>query len=155
MKHMWSEEELKEAIESNKTILEGVVDSLGRRRFIIGNGEFFNISGMSILTCKWCLNGTNLIFEILGSFSQNVDSNMWLFSFEIPEWIYNKITTVTGDIIDSIEYTCAGLTAGITKSNGILYKASNNTILFVQGINISITDPVFFKIKWDTIIDTK
>ena len=88
MKHMYSEEELLEVAS-----IENLVDSKGRNRFIGGNGNPENISGMNIITNKWGLNGYNLIFEITGSFNSAVDANKNICTFVIPQWISNKIKT--------------------------------------------------------------
>ena len=69
MKHMWSEEELQDLIEvqsgSAEIILENIVDSKGRNRFICGNGDTEILEGFQLLYSNWALNGTNLIFEFL------------------------------------------------------------------------------------------
>ena len=79
MKRMYSEEEL---LEVSNT--ENLVDSKGRNRFIGGNGNSANVSGMTIISSKWTLNGNNLIFEIIGGISQNIPALTKICTFNLP-----------------------------------------------------------------------
>ena len=86
MKRMYSEEEL---LESANT--ENLVDSKGRNRFIVGDGNPGSVTGLTVSSSKWTLNGNNLVFEILGTFSGNNLSGLEKLSiFTLPEWIINS-----------------------------------------------------------------
>ena len=153
MKHMWSEEEL-QTFSKDKIKLEDITDYKGHNRFIEGLGEAYPVDGLETISSKWVLNGTNLIIEMFGTFTQNVNNENLLCRFELPKWVIDKIPYATGGIIDIIQYTCASLESGTLKTNAILILNANNIVIAQVG-NISITNPVFFKIRYNIIIDTE
>lgn len=131
--------------------IEALVDSNGNPRFIGGNGTPQPVSGMTVASSKWSLNGTNLMFEILGTFSGNINTNETLCTFALPNWICNKIHTATNNIIDAIDYILATMTSLNRKS--VLLVNNGNDVIFTQIDNIIISEPVFFRIRYNIIID--
>ena len=83
---MYSEEELLEVAK-----IENLVDSKRRNRFIEGVGIPANVDGMTIVSSKWALNGNNLIFEIIGGISKNIPQMTKICTFNLPDWVVNKI----------------------------------------------------------------
>ena len=150
MKRMYSEEEL---LESANT--ENLVDSKGRNRFIVGNGNPGSITGMTIASSKWTLNGNNLVFEILGSFSGNLSGFDVLSTFILPEWVTNKIVTPVSNIVDIL--TCQMVST--KDASGINVKVQVTTdghsIFFTNATNINISDLSIFKIRYNIIIDNE
>ena len=162
MKHMWSEEEIQALIEeqggsggSNGVRLDDIVDSQGHKRFIAGIGTPEIVSGMSIAYSKWVLNGTNLIFEILGTFSNDlIGGNNLLCTFTIPEWIVPKIQLAYNDIIDFIEYNITSLSGG-TNNAKLQISITGNTIYFNNVSVATINGLCLFRIHYNTIIDNE
>ena len=150
MKRMYSEEELLEA-----TNTENLVDSKGRNRFIVGDGNPGSLSGLTVASTKWTLNGNNLVFEILGSFSGDLTGFNILSTFTLPEWIANKIVTPASNIVDIL--TCQMVStkdAGAT-SIRVQVTKSGVDIFFTNASNITITDMSIFKIRYNIIIDNE
>ena len=150
MKRMYSEEELLET-----TNTENLVDSKGRNRFIVGNGNPGSLSGMTVASSKWTLNGNNLVFEILGSFSGDLTGFNILSTFTLPEWVANKIVTPVSNIVDILN--C--LMVSTKDASGITIKVqvtkSGRDIFFTNVSNITITDISIFKIRYNIIIDNE
>ena len=77
--------------------LDDIVDSKGNKRFIEGEGTPATITGMTITYNKWSLSGTHLMLVLAGTFDNDVSATATLVSFELPEWILNKIVPIGGD----------------------------------------------------------
>lgn len=150
MKHMYSEEELLRVAST-----ENLVDSKGRNRFIVGDGNPGSLSGMTVASTKWTLNGNNLVFEILGSFSGDLTGFNILSTFTLPEWIANKIVMPVSNVVDIID--CIMVSA--TDASGITIRVqvtkSGRDIFFTNVSNITISDMSIFKIRYNIIIDNE
>lgn len=137
---------------TNTIPLSKIVDNKGNHRFIGGNGTLENVSGLTIGSSKWVLNGTNLIFEILGSFNGNLSGYDVLSTFDLPDWIINKIVTPYNNIVDIIDCKMIALDgSGITIK--VQSTISGNTIYFTNLTEISISSTSIFKIRYNIIID--
>lgn len=133
--------------------IEALVDSNGNQRFMVGNGNSGSLVGMTVASSKWTLNGNNLIFEILGTFSGDLTGHNILSIFTLPEWVANKIVTPVSNIVDIL--TCQMIAmhdAGIT--NIVLQVTkSDNTIFFTNISTMPIREQSIFKIRYNIIID--
>lgn len=128
-------------------------DSNGNPRFIIGNGNPENISGVSIVSSKWCLNGRNLMFEINGSFSSKVDAYKNICTFVIPQWISDKIQTEIQNLVDITRCELVLITGSVSPLYFIIYKNDNN-IVFNLGVQIPQSDSTrYFKLRYNIIIE--
>ena len=158
MKHMWSEEELQTLIEeqggSGGQTLENIVDSKGNKRFIGGNGNPEIVSGMSIASSKWTLNGNNLMFEILGTFSNSLSGENILCKFTIPEWIISKIATPYNNIIDFIRYDIISTTGSAIEAK-VQITIDGSNIFFTNVSPTTVNGLSMFKIRYNTIIDSE
>ena len=163
MKHMWSEEELQSLIEeqggNDKIVLENIVDSKGRTRFLI-DIVVLNDSLEGLIpdtgSCKWALNGEILSFEIRCILTQDIPKLTMLAGFLLPEWILNKITSILPQgAINLISYNLSSTTKTI--STKALIKKSSYGIEITQWDPISISDfpegSAFFSISENLIID--
>ena len=148
MKRMYSEEELLEA-----TNTENLVDSKGRNRFIVGNGEPRNISGMTIASSKWTLNGNNLVFEIVGTFTENL-SGATLCMFDLPDWIISKIPTPYNNVIDIIDCKIVFLDASATTIR-VQITTDGGNVFFNNVTDATVNGAGIFKIRYNTIIDNE
>ena len=150
MKRMYSEEEL---LEVSKT--ENLVDSKGRNRFIVGDGNPGSLTGLTVASTKWTLNGNNLVFEILGSFSGDLTGFNILSTFTLPEWIANKIVTPASNVVDILTCQMVSLTDASGISIRLQVTKSGVDIFFTNVTNITISDPSIFKIRYNIIIDNE
>ena len=127
-------------------------DSEGHFRFIVGDGTPANVSGMTVVSSKWSLNGSNLMFEILGTFSQSLNAGADLCIFTLPDWIVDKMPTPYLNLVDFIRfdavYTNRAPATGFVK----IYK-HENTIGFQNQDNVTIDALTVFKIRYNMIID--
>ena len=167
MKHMWSEEELQDLIEvqsgSAEIILENIVDSKGRNRFICGNGDTEILEGFQLLYSNWALNGTNLIFEFMGIFNKNISIlNKTLCLFTLPEWISNKIKTPMLNLVDHIRYEIIGVEHDeydmwtvLKGSSDMIIDKLSNTIRFIDNGNPNISAQNALKVRYNIIIDNE
>ena len=133
--------------------IEALVDSNGNFRFIIGNGKAGSLSGMTLASSKWTLNGNNLVFEILGSFSGNLSGFNILSIFTLPDWIVNKIVMPVSNIVDVL--TCQMISTKDASGTSIRVQVTKdgNNIFFTNVTNINIDDMSIFKIRYNIIID--
>ena len=136
---------------SGAITLGDIVDSHENNRFISGNGTWSAVSGMQGICARWSLNGYNLMFEALGVFQSNVNRNTTIVSFSLPNWICNKIKSATNNIIDAIDYILATMKS--LKNTYLLLLNTGSGISMTQIDSISISEPVFFRIRYNLIID--
>lgn len=151
MKRMYSEEELLEAANT-----ENLVDSKGRNRFIVGNGNPGNVTGLTVASSKWTLNGNNLVFEILGTFSgQSLSGFDILSTFTLEDWIVNKIVTPASNVVDILSCQMISIEDASATNIKVQVTKSGNDIYFTNVTNINITDISIFKIRYNIIIDNE
>lgn len=135
--------------------IEALVDSNGKQRFIGGNGNPGSLSGLTIASSKWVLNGTNLIFEILGTFSGNLSGFNILSTFYLPEWIINKIVTPASNVVDILPCEMISIKDASAITIRVQVTKSDNTIFFTNITNIAISNISLFKIRYNIIIDNE
>lgn len=150
MKRMYSEKELLDV-----TNTENIVDSKERNRFIVDNGEPGNVSGLTVSSSKWTLNGNNLIFEILGTFSGNLSGHDILSTFTLPDWVVNKIVTPVSNIVDILTCDMISIEDASAINIKVQVTKSGNDIYFTNITNINISATSLFKLRYNTIIDNE
>ena len=148
---MYSEEELLEVAK-----IENLVDSKRRNRFIEGVGIPANVDGMTIVSSKWALNGNNLIFEIIGGISKNIPQMTKICTFNLPDWVVNKIKQATSSIIDMKRYDVVSSDGGLSITSLLINKNSNDLeFTTTSGIPTISGEQVFFRFTFNTIIDNE
>ena len=136
--------------------IEALVDINGNHRFIKGVGVPENVDGMTIISSKWVLNGTNLIFEILGCITKNISQMTKICSFNLPVWVANKIIEVSSNIINIKKYDVVSSDGGLSTTNILINKNSNNIdFTTINGITTITGEQVFFRFTFNTIIDNE
>ena len=134
--------------------IEALVDSNGNHRFIVGNGTSGNVSGLTIASSKWVLNGTNLIFEIIGGINKNIPQMTKICTFNLPVWVANKIIQVSSNIIDMKRYDVVSSDGGLSTTTLLINKNSNDIdFTTTNGITTITGEQVFFRFTFNTIID--
>ena len=135
--------------------IEALVDKNGNKRFICGNGTPQNVSGMSVISSKWSLNGSNLIFEIIGFTTKNIPYNTKICTFNLPAWIAIKIIQLSSNIVDVPKYNLVTGDGGSVTTT-LLISKNNNDVDFTTMNGITFPEAegqVFFKFTYSTIID--
>lgn len=135
--------------------IEALVDSKGRNRFLIGNGIWSAVAGMQGIKATWSLNGYNLMFEALGSFSADIsiNNNFTIVSFKLPTWILNKINTSYGSIVDMITFKIVDTTGSSTDIPLHVIKTTDKISFYMVVDSITPTDTTLFRIRYNIIID--
>ena len=128
-------------------------DSSGNFRFIVGNGEPRSITGLTIASSKWALNGNNLLFEILGTFSGSLSGSDILSTFTLPEWVINKIVTPVRNVVDILTFSMISVADASATSVRLQITKDGNNIYFSNVTNINIDALSIFKIRYNIIID--
>ena len=149
MKHMYSEEEILDLAK-----IENLVDSKGRNRFIEIPSTPGEMEGMQIYYGKCVLNGNNLIFEIEGIFSKNLNADFTLCEFTLPDWIAQKIPLGYANIVDLTNYIIVSTDGIVGSSLYTIYK-EGNVLKFWQAKPVNITNFRFFRIRYNLIIDSE
>lgn len=134
--------------------IEALVDKNGNPRFIGGNGAPQNVSGMTVASSKWSLNGNNLMFEILGTFSQSLNANTDLCLFIMPDWIVSKIPTPYLNIVDFIRFDAVYTNKPPATGFIQIFKIDND-IGFKNNDNVNIDALAVFRIRYNIIIDNE
>lgn len=140
----------------NMNKMEKIKDKSGHLRFIEGSGDVSTIADVENNYCKWSLSGTHLMLVHIITLDVGASlSNNLLSSFELPNWIMNKIvSTGTEGMIASdtfISYS-DDLTTG--SLNLYLKKETNSVSINLIG-SASIAKKRYCKIKFDLIIDNE
>ena len=134
--------------------IEALIDSNGNPRFILGYGIPANVSGMKIVSIKWSLNGSNLMFEVLGTFSENLSAGTDLCTFTLPEWIVYNIPTPYLNIVDFIRFDAVYTNRAPATGFIQIYK-HENSIVFKNQNDVTIEALTVFKIRYNVIIDNE
>lgn len=135
--------------------IEALVDSKGRNRFLIGNGNPAKVSNLSILSSKWTLNGNNLLFEIIGIATKNIPYDTLICTFNLPIWVADKIIKISSNIVDMPRYNLVTSDGGLT-TTAVLISINNSKIDFKTMNGISFPESegqAFFKFVYTAIID--
>ena len=133
--------------------IEALVDRNGNQRFIVGNGNPGSVTGLTVASSKWTLNGNNLVFEILGSFSGSLTGFNILSTFTLPEWIANKIVTPVSNVVDILTCQMVSTKDASAITIKVQVTKSGRDIFFTNVTNINISDLSIFKIRYNIIID--
>lgn len=128
-------------------------DNNGNFRFIVGDGTAGNISGMTVTSSKWSLNGSNLMFEILGSFRGSLSGFDILSTFTLPEWIVNKIAKPVSNIIDILTCDMVSTKDAASTHTKLQVTTDGINIYFTNATNVNVNDLSVFKIRYNIIID--
>ena len=142
--------------------LNDIVDSNGNPRFISGNGTAYteDVVGMTASSTKWVLNGNDLILELAGTFSQDVTGQTQLASYEMPQWISNKITIlkeVSGmGIVSPLSYNVATTDNSLDVKVMLLKIQNYLSFALINNLSVSIFNgvPASFRFICHLIIDS-
>ena len=145
--------------EVNANQLEGILDKDGHQRFIEGNGTNGEHSGISYDYSKWSLSGSHLMLVLAGTIDANalLPDNVALTSFELPEWIRNKIYTVAGyQVIEAKEISVwiSGTISEAYKEQILLQKTSTGVLIAkATRTQTASESECKFRIQFDLLID--
>lgn len=133
--------------------LDDIVDSQGNKRFIEGDGVNGSYANVSYLYNKWSLSGTHLmlvtVFKV--NSSQDFSANTTISTFKLPQFIIDKITNISTNIVlrrNCDVYVNEAITANIETK---LIK--NNDELKINVATYSLINSGDARIQVDLVID--
>ena len=107
--------------------LNQIKDNQDRNRFIEGQINVKpSISGITKTFGKWSLSGTHLLIVFAGRLSANTpisDSTELVSCIDLPQWIYNKISTLKGIVVEWKSFKFVATNWHPNEFNCYLYKS--------------------------------
>lgn len=139
-----------------QTLFENIVDKDGHYRFIEGNGVVNEETGFESSYCRWSLSGSHLMVVLAYSFDNySIVSGTTFATFELPQWIADKITPAfRSTYIEIKQFTAYANDLGKQDFNASLIKVDNELYINAQS-TIAITGERFGRIQFDLIIDNE
>ena len=139
----------------NAQIFEKIMDHDLHLRFIEGDGTINELTGFTSVFCKWSLSGSHIMFVLAGSFASGteVPSVHDIVTFEIPNWIYNKIYPVWSTYIEDKVVSCKATNWSAQEVDMALMKESGVIKIRLLGAPTTFTALRSFRVQFDLIID--
>lgn len=131
---------------------KALFDDKGNPSFDKGSGTNGEETKIKLEFSKWCLIGDSLSFEAAGYYVSNISEYSILVSFELPEYISNRITTApSGAICLILQIYAENVTRPTTSM--VYVSKSNNTVSFTNTEPIDITKAVQFRIHCNILLN--
>ena len=139
----------------NAVTLNNVVDSYGNPRFIEGEGTPATITGFTATQCKWSLSGTHLMLTLAGTIANGtaITSSVHMADYVMPQFIVDKIQTLTGVFIEFKNTNMRASTLGIQNVEFVARKTTTGVYLTIS--DVTLTADRNFRIQFDLLIDSK
>lgn len=121
-----------------------------------GNGVALEQEGVTIIYCKWSLSGTHLMIVCAGSVADTtiVADNTAFATYNIPEWILNKIVPIWANNIEGKTINFRAENWSEQNASCVLQKAT--TFLKIVKVNaLTLTADRNFRIQFDLLIDNE
>ena len=144
-------------------LLSEIVDANGNARFVEGN-LVDGSAGATITYKKWSLSGTHLMFVVAGLVNGNgtISANRSIvYLRDLPNYIRNKIVTLNSDgLVTQKQEYLYGKISGKVEMEANLYYVNIGGIeefrifLTASATNPSSSQPAYFRIQFDLLIDT-
>lgn len=140
--------------------LESIKDADGHARFIEGNLQVVEITGLTSVYAKWSLSGSHLMIVLAGTFDAEtvITDNIVIASVNLPSWIMDKIYPVEGTLIETKGVNCyaSGMAYNYQTINLSLAKgtASSIDIRNIVGAQ-TVTNNSSFRAEFDLLIDNE
>lgn len=139
-----------------KRLLNEIVDSQGRQRFIEGNLNPVELEGETVKYAKWSLSGTHLmvVFAFTMSANAEIQEQQTIFSAIFPAWVASKIRTIKDTYVDFVAITAFNTnTLGEVNLRFRVVKSGNSIIVNKRGAT-TFADDTYVRIELDFLIDT-
>jgi len=139
---------------STINLMENIVDSKGRKRFIEGILTVHEQTGMQIDTSEWSLSGTHLMILLSGKFEDASTITGKLATVVLPQWILDKISPLANILVD---YKPIVIFNGDLSSNQtmIFNLSKDSTGLYIRCNSITMSAKRYFRIQFDCLINAK
>ena len=136
--------------------ISNIIDDQGNKRFVEGDIEIEDITGVTQTYGKWSLSGTHLMIVICFDIANNttISANDLLASFELPEWIFDKIVPISGKIV-SYNANNAWDSSYNSQAFNAFMKKETSGIQIVKTGNTTLTSDKSVRLVFDLLIDTE
>lgn len=137
-------------------LMEDIVDSDGYKRFQKFEATLNPIAGLTISYAKASLSGTHLMLVIAGSIANGttITNGTTLTYFPVPDFIYNEVYPVWGDIyIETKQTLLYGADWSTQTLSAVLQKTTNNRLAILNTGNLTLNADRSFRVQFDLLID--
>lgn len=149
-------EDDKVTITDGGVLLDNIVDSQGHKRFIGGNANLPEVTGVTFTYNKWSLSGSHLMLVVCFDVANGTElaNNTTMALFEVPKWILDKIDPLyASNFIGAKSVTLYGDNWSVQQSNFTLSKVETGLRVITQG-NVTLTADRHVRVQFDLLIDT-
>ena len=154
MRRMFSENQLKNQIKEVKKDITTLVDSDGHDRFVEGDINIEEITGVSKDYGKWSLSGTHLMFVLACTLADQtaIAGSTKYAEIELPKWIHDKIVPTFSSYVAVVPTGYYNDDSSGQSANILLRKDSNNKVSLISNA-ITMTKERHFRCQIDLLID--
>ena len=143
---------------SAQPIFEEIVDKDGHARFIEGDVNIEEITGVTKTYGKWSLSGSHLMFVLAGNVANGtvLPSSVvsWAIITDIPKWIRDKIYPIFSTNVD-FKSSIAWDSNWQQQTLLFILQKSGNNIVISQYNGLTLGSDKSFRIQFDLIIDNE
>lgn len=134
---------------------ENIVDKDGHNRFIEGDIEIDEYSGIEKTYGKWSLSGSHFLIVLAISIEDTTTPNQRRCCLiNVPQWVLDKIYDITGYIVVSNSFTGYDVNFNTQTIIANLLK-QNNQLKINYGNEVAVTGKKFFRLNFDLLIDNE
>ena len=162
MKRMWSKNELQRIAEalakSTQKDIATLVDAEGHPRFIEGDGENTEITGITYNYTKWSLSGSHLmiVLDVMIAASTSLATNDFDTLFEVPQWIYDKLYPAISSYLDAKNFDTSYNGYGLSGTQIGFYIYKDNGKLRLRNISYTASSAdEHCRVVFDFLIDNE
>lgn len=137
-------------------LMENIKDEDGNNRFQEWNLSTEEITGVTFTFAKASLSGTHLMFVLSGTVASgtSLGNNVKWAQVKLPTWIYDKIFSVGGGVIEAKSFNVLNTTTTVISGNMYYKKESSEYVAFYRaGTTTASTQDGYFRIQFDLLID--
>lgn len=141
---------------SEVKVFENIVDKDGHKRFIEGDIEINEISGVTKTYGKWSLSGSHLLIIVALDIAENTTiSSGALSQLNIPQWIIDKIVPLyANSIVDNKIFSAYTDNYNAQQMNASIQKFSSSNV-FIYLPTFTTTASRHVRISFDLLIDNE
>lgn len=143
-------------VNGDAKVFENIVDKDGHKRFIDGDINILELTGITKTYGKWSLSGSHLLI-VLGLSIANATSitaGQEIANFRVPKWVYDKLSILFGtNNVDTDIFV--GWASDSTTQNQRVYLRKANDYLYLNLGGLTYTADRNVRIAFDLLIDNE
>lgn len=132
-------------------------DTSARPLNVEGDAVLEEITGVTFTYAKWSLSGTHLMFVLAGNIANGtvLANNTLLATFNIPEFIYNKIYPTFSNVVEIKNIPCYNTSFATQTLAMQERKHATEKQILLQCASLTLTDDRSFRMQFDLLIDNE